>query len=57
MHNAKSTPTAIAMTEISLVGSGILQIMEILLAIYEDKYELNLVLLDEPDSHIHGWSG
>lgn len=41
------------LTEISLVGSGTLQIIEILLAIYEDKYELNLVLLDEPDSHIH----
>lgn len=41
------------LTEISLVGSGTLQIIEILLAIYEDNHELNLVLLDEPDSHIH----
>jgi predicted ATP-dependent endonuclease of OLD family len=40
-------------TEIALVGSGTLQIMEILLAVNEDKTDLNVILLDEPDSHIH----
>jgi predicted ATP-dependent endonuclease of OLD family len=39
--------------DISLLGSGSLQIMEILLHIYEDKKDLNIILLDEPDSHIH----
>ena len=39
--------------DISLVGSGTLQIMEILLNIHEQKSELNIILLDEPDSHIH----
>ena len=38
---------------ISLLGSGTLQIIEILLCLYENKRELNLILLDEPDSHIH----
>ncbi len=39
--------------DISLYGSGTLQIIEILLNIHEQKNELNLILLDEPDSHIH----
>jgi AAA15 family ATPase/GTPase len=39
--------------DISLVGSGTLQIIEILLNIHEQKTELNIILLDEPDSHIH----
>jgi AAA15 family ATPase/GTPase len=42
--------------DISLLGSGALQIMEILLNFhYSDdfKKDINLVLLDEPDSHIH----
>jgi AAA15 family ATPase/GTPase len=39
--------------DISLVGSGTLQIMEILLNIHEQKREFNMILLDEPDSHIH----
>lgn len=39
--------------DISLLGSGTLQIIEILLAIYEEPRDLNIVLLDEPDSHIH----
>jgi predicted ATP-dependent endonuclease of OLD family len=39
--------------DISLLGSGTLQIIEILLSIFEDKKDLNLILLDEPDSHIH----
>lgn len=39
--------------DISLLGSGTLQIIELMLALYEDKTDLNLVLLDEPDSHIH----
>lgn len=39
--------------DISLLGSGTLQIIELMLALYEEKTDLNLVLLDEPDSHIH----
>jgi hypothetical protein len=39
--------------DISLLGSGNLQIIEILLGLYERPKELNLILLDEPDSHIH----
>ncbi len=39
--------------DISLVGSGTLQIMEILLNVHEQKKEFNIILLDEPDSHIH----
>ncbi len=39
--------------DISLLGSGSLQIIEILLNLYLDASDLNLVLLDEPDSHIH----
>ncbi len=43
--------------EIALLGSGALQIMEILLNLYYPgdgyKKDMNLVLLDEPDSHIH----
>ena len=38
---------------ISLLGSGSIQMMELLLAIVEVSSELNIVLLDEPDSHIH----
>ena len=38
---------------IALVGSGTLQIIEILLSIFDEKKELNIILLDEPDSHIH----
>lgn len=42
--------------DLSLLGSGALQAIEILLNIYhstEDKKDLYLILLDEPDSHIH----
>jgi predicted ATP-dependent endonuclease of OLD family len=41
--------------DISLLGSGTLQVMEILLNFYSEngKKDCNLVLLDEPDSHIH----
>lgn len=39
--------------DISLLGSGTLQIIELMLALYEARTDLNLVLLDEPDSHIH----
>lgn len=39
--------------EIALLGSGTLQITGILLGCYEQYSDLNLVLLDEPDSHIH----
>ena len=38
---------------ISLLGSGALQIIEILLSLYENQKDINLILLDEPDSHIH----
>lgn len=38
---------------ISLLGSGTIQIMEILLHLFEAKKDLNVILLDEPDSHIH----
>ena len=38
---------------ISLLGSGTLQVIEILLSLYENKKDINLILLDEPDSHIH----
>lgn len=39
--------------EISLLGSGTLQIIELLLTCYEETKDLNVILLDEPDSHIH----
>lgn len=39
--------------EISLLGSGTLQIIELLLTSYEEQKDLNVILLDEPDSHIH----
>lgn len=39
--------------DISLLGSGTLQIIELVLAIYEERSDLNLIMLDEPDSHIH----
>ncbi len=42
--------------DLSLLGSGTLQIIGILLNLYsptEFKTDLKLVLLDEPDSHIH----
>ena len=42
--------------DLALLGSGTLQVIEILLDIYhqtDEKRDLNLVLLDEPDSHIH----
>ena len=42
--------------DLSLLGSGTLQIIGILLNIHlksENKTDLNIVLLDEPDSHIH----
>lgn len=46
--NPKDTPK-----NISLVGSGTLQIIEILLSVFDEKKDLNIILLDEPDSHIH----
>jgi predicted ATPase len=39
--------------DISLLGSGTLQIIEILLHSYEEAKDFNVILLDEPDSHIH----
>ncbi len=39
--------------DISLLGSGALQIIEIMLAVHAQQADLNIILLDEPDSHIH----
>ncbi|MEM9453376.1 MAG: AAA family ATPase [Myxococcota bacterium] len=39
--------------DISLLGSGSLQVIEILLNLYLEPSKLDLILLDEPDSHIH----
>ena len=42
--------------DLALLGSGSLQVIEILLDFYhqsEERRDLNLILLDEPDSHIH----
>ena len=41
--------------DINLLGSGTLQIIEILLNLYDHVQitDLNIILLDEPDSHIH----
>lgn len=42
--------------DLALLGSGTLQTIEILLNLYhivDEKKDLNLILLDEPDSHIH----
>lgn len=41
--------------DIALLGSGTLQIIAILLNLYspEQQSDLNLILFDEPDSHIH----
>lgn len=42
-----------SLKDISLLGNGTLQIIEILLSLFKGKKDLNLILLDEPDSHIH----
>lgn len=49
-ENKKDTPK-----DLALLGSGTLQIIEILLNVYYQEYEsdVNMILLDEPDSHIH----
>ncbi|MCU0427525.1 MAG: AAA family ATPase [Candidatus Kapabacteria bacterium] len=40
--------------DIALLGSGSLQVVEILLSLYySEEPDMNLILLDEPDSHIH----
>lgn len=40
--------------DIALLGSGSLQVVEILLSLYyRDNRDMSLLLLDEPDSHIH----
>lgn len=39
--------------DLSLVGSGVLNLLEILSSLYNKSEGANLVLLDEPDSHIH----
>lgn len=38
---------------VSLLGSGTIQVIEILLHLYENRRDINIILLDEPDSHIH----
>jgi predicted ATPase len=52
--NYKINPSDIA-KDIALLGSGTLQIIVILLNLYapEKTRDLNLILFDEPDSHIH----
>jgi AAA15 family ATPase/GTPase len=42
-----------ASKDVSLLGSGTIQMIEILLSFFEENKDLNLILLDEPDSHIH----
>jgi hypothetical protein len=39
--------------DISLLGSGALQVLELVLALCSERGDLTLILLDEPDSHIH----
>jgi predicted ATPase len=39
--------------DLCLLGSGSLQVLEILLGLHGERRDLNLVLLDEPDSHLH----
>lgn len=39
--------------DLALLGSGALQIIEIMLALHSERRDLTLLLLDEPDSHIH----
>lgn len=39
--------------DLSLLGSGTLQVLEALLGLYWGPTDLHLLLLDEPDSHIH----
>lgn len=39
--------------DISLLGSGTIQLLELLMSLYERQGDVNVVLLDEPDSHIH----
>ena len=42
--------------DLALLGSGSLQVIEILLDLYhqsDERRDLNLILLDEPDSHVH----
>jgi len=41
------------MRDISLLGSGALQLIELMLAVFSKRHVLTLVLLDEPDSHLH----
>lgn len=50
--NARNVPGD-SFRDISLLGSGSLQIIEVLLNLYLDPRDLDIVLLDEPDSHIH----
>jgi AAA domain, putative AbiEii toxin, Type IV TA system/AAA ATPase domain len=39
--------------DLSLLGSGALQLIELMLALHSERRDLTLVLLDEPDSHLH----
>lgn len=53
LHVAVRTGTNGQFRDISLLGSGALQIIELMLAIYSERRTMTLVLLDEPDSHLH----
>jgi predicted ATPase len=50
--SARSDPRDL-FRDISLLGSGSLQVIEVLLSLYLDPKDLDIILLDEPDSHIH----
>lgn len=39
--------------DIALLGSGTLQLIEVLLSLHTSSNDLNLVILDEPDSYLH----
>lgn len=47
------TGTDPQMRDLSLLGSGALQLVELMLALHSDRRQLTIVLLDEPDSHLH----
>lgn len=55
VFNAVTSPGDVP-KDIALLGSGTIQILEILLNVYHSEgqaKDMNLILLDEPDSHIH----
>jgi energy-coupling factor transporter ATP-binding protein EcfA2 len=55
VFNVKTHPGDVP-KDIALLGSGSIQILEILLNLFQSdsqNKDMNLILLDEPDSHIH----